>query len=288
MIKTPRIDALAASGMRFDNAYLAISSCRPSRCSIITGRYPHNTGAPELHSLLPDDQIRFPELVVHFPKLIKQGAATKSFVSTIDLSATCLELAGLEVPEVVQGQSFLPILKDPDATVREVIFSEQNWHVYRNHSRLVRWGDFAYIRNNYPNQINICAESDLTYPSGKEMWQAHAEGRTTNKHWQTFANPCPEEELYNVKEDPHQLTNLATRPEYAEQLETARKALARWTEETGDTIPTNPTPNRRHPPSIVDGKVVPGKQDAGGNPHAEFPGAAREATKINHPGPQRL
>jgi len=62
-IKTPNVDALAASGMRFDNAYLTTSSCSPSRCSIITGRYPHNTGAPELHVVLPDGQIRFPELL---------------------------------------------------------------------------------------------------------------------------------------------------------------------------------------------------------------------------------
>ncbi len=62
-IKTPNIDALAAQGMRFDNAYLTTSSCSPTRCSIITGRYPHNTGAPELHVNLPDSQIRFPELL---------------------------------------------------------------------------------------------------------------------------------------------------------------------------------------------------------------------------------
>ena len=62
-IKTPHIDALAANGMRFDNAYLTISSCTPSRCSIITGRYPHNTGAPELHTKLPETQVRFPELL---------------------------------------------------------------------------------------------------------------------------------------------------------------------------------------------------------------------------------
>src|SRR5210317_1163174 len=62
-IQTPNIDSLAAAGMRFDNAYLTTSSCSPTRCSIITGRYPHNTGAPELHSILPDDQIRFPELL---------------------------------------------------------------------------------------------------------------------------------------------------------------------------------------------------------------------------------
>ena len=63
VIKTPHIDSLAANGMRFDNAYLTTSSCSPSRCSIITGRYPHNTGAPELHVRLPQQQIRFPELL---------------------------------------------------------------------------------------------------------------------------------------------------------------------------------------------------------------------------------
>ena len=63
VIQTPNIDFLAENGMRFDNAYLTTSSCSPSRCSIITGAYPHNTGAPELHVRLPDEQVRFPELL---------------------------------------------------------------------------------------------------------------------------------------------------------------------------------------------------------------------------------
>ncbi len=58
-IKTPNLDKLAARGLVFDNAYLTISSCSPSRCSIITGRYPHNTGAPELHTTLPESQHTF-------------------------------------------------------------------------------------------------------------------------------------------------------------------------------------------------------------------------------------
>ena len=52
---------MAKEGMRFNNAYLSISSCSPSRCSIISGRYPHNTGAAELHTTLPTDQPVFPE-----------------------------------------------------------------------------------------------------------------------------------------------------------------------------------------------------------------------------------
>ena len=59
-IRTPNVDKLASEGIRFTNAFLTASSCSPSRCSIIAGRYPHNTGAAELHTPLPADQVPFP------------------------------------------------------------------------------------------------------------------------------------------------------------------------------------------------------------------------------------
>ncbi len=62
-VKTPQIDKLAGQGLLFTRAFLTASSCSPSRCSIITGRYPHNTGAAELHSPLPETQIPFPLLL---------------------------------------------------------------------------------------------------------------------------------------------------------------------------------------------------------------------------------
>ena len=437
-IKTPHIDSLAAAGMRFDNAYLTTSSCSPSRCSIITGRYPHNTGAPELHVKLPAKQIRFPELlreagyytvlsgknhmfgnkdrafdkitkgkdpgctefwlkhlqerpkdkpfffwfssidahrswqkskdvptysheevivppymvdtkvtredlasyyhevsrydrdiglvtaelkkqgvlentviiiaadngrpfprdksrlydsgiktpwIIHYPKMIKKAAVSKSLLSVIDLSATCLELSGITKPEAIQGQSFIPILKNPEAKIRDMVFAEHNWHVYKNHERMVRFGDFVYIKNNYPNQANLCYESDTKYPAGKELWEAHLAGKTTAQQQQVFANPCPDEELFKLSSDPNQLTNLAGNIEYAEQLKEARQLLADWTEQTGDSIPAKPTPNRHAPPRIENGKIVSGGKYKVRNPHGEMPGASNNAMKINHPGP---
>ena len=62
--RTPNIDRLAANGLRFDNAYLTASSCSPSRCSIITGRYPHNNGkAAELHLPIAWNLPMFPALL---------------------------------------------------------------------------------------------------------------------------------------------------------------------------------------------------------------------------------
>jgi arylsulfatase A-like enzyme len=43
-IKTPNIDALAASGAVFSQAYSGTGSCAPSRAMIMTGRYPTRTG----------------------------------------------------------------------------------------------------------------------------------------------------------------------------------------------------------------------------------------------------
>jgi len=63
VIKTPNIDALARDGIRFTNTFLTASSSSPSRSSIITGRYPHNTGAAELHSPMGNEQFTVAELL---------------------------------------------------------------------------------------------------------------------------------------------------------------------------------------------------------------------------------
>lgn len=60
-VKAPNLTRLAARGMRFDRAFVVTSSCSPSRCSLLTGRYPHSHGAPRLHEPLPADQVTFVE-----------------------------------------------------------------------------------------------------------------------------------------------------------------------------------------------------------------------------------
>ena len=62
-IRTPHLNRLARGGMQFTNAFLTISSCSPSRASIITGTYPHQTDAEQLHWPLPADRLTFVELL---------------------------------------------------------------------------------------------------------------------------------------------------------------------------------------------------------------------------------
>ena len=53
-IQTPHIDRLAEDGLLCENAFLTSPQCSPSRISVLTGRYPHATGAEDLHMPLPE------------------------------------------------------------------------------------------------------------------------------------------------------------------------------------------------------------------------------------------
>ena len=68
VVKTPNIDRLAREGLRFTNAFLTASSCSPSRCSIISGKYPHSDGAAELHTPLPESEVS-----TLYPLLLKEN-----------------------------------------------------------------------------------------------------------------------------------------------------------------------------------------------------------------------
>ncbi|MFN7342123.1 MAG: heparan N-sulfatase, partial [bacterium] len=84
--------------------------------------------------------------------------------------------------------------------------------------------------------------------------------------------PRPSIELYRTDTDPHQFTNLAGQPEHQEIQSLLSKTLDQWIEQTGDTVPENPTPTR-------------GKGDPQGGKRGEIPGTAKQAQRINHAGP---
>jgi len=135
--ETPNTDRLASQGMRFTNAYAASPVCSRTRASILTGRYPLQTGSPVLSpprqrglrstsrrqpprtrrcgagkGYLYEGGIRVP-LIVRWPGVVRAGALCDVPVSSVDFIPTMSEIAGLSptrgIPVV--GGSFVPELR---------------------------------------------------------------------------------------------------------------------------------------------------------------------------------
>jgi len=401
-IRTPNMDRLAREGLRLDRAFLTISSCSPSRASIFTSRYPHNTGSPELHQPLPADQLIFttllreagywtasvgkwhqgedakkqfdfvhhgvwekPEILgglwakalrdrpaekpfflwaaaidphrvyspgavapphtasdvivppylpdipemreelalyydeitrfdehvgltiaelerqglldntfvllmsdngrpfpqsktrvnnqglrtpmlVRHPPLVAPGTASSSLVCSLDIAPTILELAGIETPASFQGRSFVPVLKDPTATVRTHAFAEHNWHCTRAYERAVVTTRHCYIRNWLPHLANTPPPDAVRPPSYQAMIRLWVDGKLPEHQSDSFLTPRPREELFDLGNDPHCMNNLANDPAHREVLTELRTAMNDWRKRTSDDFPgeTALTPDR--------------------------------------------
>ncbi len=390
-IRTPNLDRLARAGLRFDNAFLTCSSCSPSRSSILTGRYPHSTGAQRLHVPLPAEQVMVSEplraagyytaaagkwhlgnparvkfdqvnegngrwlatlrdrprdkpfflwlaffdphrpyqentipkphrpedvvvppylpdvpetrkdlalyydeisrldgdvgalldelekqgetkrtvvvfltdngrpfprckttvydsgiktpFLVRWPERVQPGGTCAALVSSIDLAPTLTELAGAKTPLTFQGMSFASLLKKPGGKIRDHVYAEHNWHDFDDHGRAVRSLQFKYIRNYYPHVPGTPPADAVRSPTFQAMRALRDAGKLTPAQRNPFVKPRPEEELYDVTKDPHELRNLAGDARLTDTLKAMRKTLADWEKETDDRVPAARTPD---------------------------------------------
>ncbi len=232
---------------------------------------------PRSKTRLYADGIKTP-LIVRAPQIVKTPGLVAGLVSSIDLAPTILEIAGVTAPPSFQGVSLVPMLADPAATVRDFVFAEHNWHNFTAHVRMVRSGDFVYLRNAWPD-LPLPGASDTFYnPSADALKKLHAAGNLTEAQRNVFLAPRPSEEFYDLRTDPQQLKIGAALPTNHPALGKLRAVLTRWERETGDTVQSKPTP------SDVDYKT--------GKKTVEFwrgipAGAEAHAAQINQPGPIR-
>lgn len=73
-VKTPNIDRIAASGVRFTNAFVTTSLCSPSRASFLTGAYAHTHGVRVNAKMEPDRS------VPTFPRLLQRAGYETAFI----------------------------------------------------------------------------------------------------------------------------------------------------------------------------------------------------------------
>ena len=169
---------------------------------------------------LYEEGLRVP-LVVRLPDLQQSGIVRSDIIEHIDIAATSLALAGIEIPDHVQGRDFLGA-----------------GHVPRSHSfagrdrcdetvdiiRSVRDGRYKYIRN-FMSHVSHAQPSQ--YKDGKSIVQTirklHAQGKLNELQSRPFTSRRPSEELYDLHHDPHETVNLLTSPDHQSRLAAMRE-----------------------------------------------------------------
>ena len=69
-----------------------------------------------------EDGVRAP-LIIAAPGVSKPGTSTSSLIEFVDLYPTVVELVGLIKPDYLSGKSLVPILKDPEQTIRDSAYT---------------------------------------------------------------------------------------------------------------------------------------------------------------------
>jgi len=192
---------------------------------------------PGAKTRLNEAGVRTP-FVAHWPRAIgRPGAATASLVSAIDIAPTVLAAAGVSPTPTMQGVSFLPVLRDPDAVVRAHAFSEQNWHDYEAHGRAARSEGYLYIRNQRPTLGWQGPADSVRSSAHRALLAAVAEGNLSAAGHDVLLVPRPAEELYVLADDSEQVHNLVAEPVHAAALARMRRLLDDWIDATHDSCP---------------------------------------------------
>jgi N-sulfoglucosamine sulfohydrolase len=198
---------------------------------------------PRAKTRLHDDGMKT-HLIVTGPTVAAAGGTTDALVSAIDLAPSIAELAGLAGSPTFQGRSLVPVLRNPAATIRPLAFSEHNWHDYEAHGRAVRDGRYLLIRNFRPLLALQGPADSVKSPSHQALRSARvAASMLAPIQQDVFLAPRPVVELYDTRADPHQVSNLAGRPELAAIERRLSGALEKWMDETGDSVPDAISPD---------------------------------------------
>ena len=193
----------------------------------------HGGPLPRQKRLLHDSGIKVP-MIIRFPHSEKANTRNDELISFIDLAPTVFSLAGIRPSNQLDGQAFLGPFKRKDAA-KYVFAAADRFDETYDKNRAVRDKRYKYIRYFEPDKpmfLHVNYRDQM--PIMQELYRLRESNQLTDKQKLWFRNKKPIEELFDTKNDPHEVNDLAQNPEYANKLEELRSALSEWMEKVPD------------------------------------------------------
>jgi len=164
--------------------------------------------------------------LVRWPGVVKPGTRSDTMIQNIDYAPTFMEIAGVPIPETVQGKSLVPVLKAAGA-------EPEGW----------RKGIYYFY-------------------SGEETHQVAAHDGVRSKRYKLMFFPDTREwNLFDLEKDPHEMKSVQDNPEYAAALTSMKQLYQKLRSEyhmSTATVPANRNQtewwNQRHQAKVKEAR----------------------------------
>lgn len=197
----------------------------------------HGGVLPRSKGYLYESGLRIP-LVVYAPEAYAHllprppGGRTQDFVSFVDFAPTVLNLAGVAVPEAMDGQPFLGGVAGRRDSI--VFGYADRFDEKQDLVRSVRTGNLKYLRNYQPFNPDGLQNNYRYRMAAYAEWRELYRAGKLNEVQSAFFRARPAEQLFDLVRDPHETQNLAGDPRYASQLVRLRDTLNAWVRQLPD------------------------------------------------------
>ena len=157
-----------------------------------------------------EESLRMPFLI-RYPREIKPGAVNRDMILNVDIPAMFLDCTGVDVPPSFQGRSFRPLLQGKTPEDWQTSMYYRYWMHGAQHNV---WAHYGVRTLRYK----------LIYYYGDPLGQEGAVGPKEQPEW----------ELFDLDQDPTEILNVYSDPDYAEIVSSMKVELKRLQRNVGD------------------------------------------------------
>ena len=185
-----------------------------------------------------DEAMRMP-FMIRYPEKIKAGSKCNAIVNNVDYPATIIDMAGGEVPQYMQGDSF-----------KEIVYSGVEPESWKDATYYRYWMHMAHKHNN-PAHFGIrTKEYKLIFFYGVDYKQRGGGAKKTkpkkgdSSTWE-FSNFSAMQtpagwEFYDLRNDPKEMNNCYNDPQYAGVIAGLKEDLKRMRDDLNETDASYP------------------------------------------------
>jgi arylsulfatase A-like enzyme len=175
-------------------------------------------------------------LIAQWPGKIAPGTVSDELISGEDIAATVLEAAGLDALEQITGNSFCELMTGGEHKSRTEVFTQRGAHgqdlpvssAAFDLSRAIRTERYHLIYNAYW-QVPFTPVDFYSKPVWIDLMERCKRGELSELHERLYFTPTrPMFELFDLQNDPYELTNLIDDPGLADVQADLIARLTEW------------------------------------------------------------